>query len=230
MRLSGRTALVTGANRGIGLELCRQLAAEGARVLLGIRHEGKEALDLLSSEGHEVSLLRIDTSDSDSIRSALNKLSETRVDILINNAAVLDRGPIFSLSDQELENVVRTNLLGPMLLAKNLAEGMRKRNWGRIVNVTSGMGAISRGLGSDSIVYRVTKLALNGFTICLADALQGTGVLVNSVDPGWVRTKMGGPMAHRTPEEGARSILYAILLPDHGSSGVFFRDGRKVDW
>jgi len=230
MRLSGRTAVVTGANRGIGLELCRQLGGEGARVLLGLRHGGKETLEALSSEGYEVSLVPIDTSDSDSIRSALDKLSETRVDILINNAAVLDRGSIFSLSDQEVENVVRTNLLGPMLLAKNLGEGMRQRRWGRIVNVTSGMGAISRGLGGDSIAYRVTKLGINGFTICFAEALRGTGVLVNSVDPGWVRTSMGGSMAHRTPEEGARSILHAVLLPDHGPSGVFFRDGRKVDW
>jgi NAD(P)-dependent dehydrogenase (short-subunit alcohol dehydrogenase family) len=92
------------------------------------------------------------------------------------------------------------------------------------------MGAISRGLGSDSIAYRITKLALNGLTICLAEALRGSGVLVNSVDPGWVRTKMGGPMAHRTPEEGARSILHVVLLPDRGPSGVFFRDGRKIDW
>jgi NAD(P)-dependent dehydrogenase (short-subunit alcohol dehydrogenase family) len=230
MRLSGRTALVTGANRGIGLEICRQLGSEGARVLLGLRHEGKETLDTLSSEGYVVSLLSIDTSDSDSIKAALSKLGETKVDILINNAAVLDRERFLSMSDQELENVVRTNLLGPMLLAKNLASGMRQRNWGRIVNVTSGMGAISRGLGSDSVAYRVTKLALNGLTICLAEALRGSGVLVNSVDPGWVRTKMGGPMAHRTPEEGARSVLHAVLLPDHGPSGVFFRDGRKLDW
>jgi NAD(P)-dependent dehydrogenase (short-subunit alcohol dehydrogenase family) len=230
MRLSGRTALVTGANRGIGLEICRQLGAEEANVLLGVRHEGKETLDTLSSEGYEVSLLPIDTSDSNSIQAALNKLGERKVDILINNAAVLDRETFLSLSDQEVEQVIRTNLLGPMLLAKNLAEGMRQRNWGRIVNVTSGMGAISRGLGSDSIAYRVTKLALNGLTICLAETLRGSGVLVNSVDPGWVRTKMGGPMAHRTPEEGARSILHAVLLPDRGPSGVFFRDGRKIDW
>ena len=230
MRLSGRTALVTGANRGIGFEVCRQLGREGAKVILGIRHGGKETLETLSTEGHDVSLIPIDTSDSDLIRNALNQLSETRVDILINNAAVLDRGSIVSLSDPELETVVRTNLLGPMLLAKNLAEGMRQKRWGRIVNVTSGMGAISRGLGADSVAYRVTKLALNGFTICLAEALRGTGVLVNSVDPGWVRTSMGGQMAHRTPEEGARSIMHAVLLPDHGPSGVFFRDSRKVDW
>jgi NAD(P)-dependent dehydrogenase (short-subunit alcohol dehydrogenase family) len=229
MRLSGKTAMVTGANRGIGLELCRQLGNEGAKILAGIRRSGEEMLSALASEGFDVSIVPIDTSNPKSVQAALNSLSGS-VDILINNAAILDRGGILSLKDEELESVIRTNLLGPMLLAKNLAIGMRERKWGRIVNVTSGMGSISRGLGSDSAAYRITKLALNGLTICLADALRGTGVLVNSVDPGWVRTAMGGSMAHRTPEEGARSIMHAVLLPDRGSSGLFFRDGRKVEW
>ena len=229
MRLSGKTALVTGANRGIGFELCRQLGNEGAKVLAGVRHQGEETLSALTSDGFDVSIISIDTSDPDSVLSACKGLSEA-VDILINNAAILDRGSILSLKDEDLESVIRINLLGPMLLAKKLAAGMRERKWGRIVNVSSGMGAISRGLGADSGAYRVTKLALNGFTICLAEALRGTGVLVNSVDPGWVRTAMGGSMAHRTPEEGARSIMHAVLLPDRGASGLFFRDGRKVDW
>ncbi len=229
MRLSGKTALVTGANRGIGLELCRQLGNEGVRVLAGVRKVSTETLNTLSIEGFDVSIVVLDTSNPASIQSALKELREP-VDILINNAAVLDRGSIFSLNDEEVVNVVRTNLLGPMLLSRYLADGMRQRRWGRIVNVSSGMGAISRGLGADSIVYRVTKLALNGFTMCLADALRNTGVLVNAVDPGWVRTAMGGSIAHRTPEEGARSILHAVLLPDRGPSGLFFRDGRKVDW
>jgi NAD(P)-dependent dehydrogenase (short-subunit alcohol dehydrogenase family) len=229
MRLKGKTALVTGANRGIGFELCRQLGNEGARVLAGVRHDPEETERALTSEGVDVSMLLLDVADPGSIRKALGQLS-TPVDILINNAAVLDRGSISNLKDEEAENVIRTNLLGPFLIAKAFAEGMRQRKWGRIVNVTSGMGAISRGLGSDSVAYRVTKLALNGFTMCMAEALRGTGVLVNSVDPGWVRTRMGGAMAHRTPEEGARSIMYAVLLPDRGPSGLFFRDGRKVDW
>jgi NAD(P)-dependent dehydrogenase (short-subunit alcohol dehydrogenase family) len=229
MRLSGKKALVTGANRGIGFELCRQLGNEGAKIFAGIRRSGEETLSALTSEGFDVTLVPLDTSDPKSIHGALENLSGA-IDILINNAAILDRGSILSLKDEELESVIRTNLLGPMLLSKNLANGMRERKWGRIVNVSSGMGAISRGLGADSAAYRITKLAINGLTICLADALRGTGVLVNSVDPGWVRTSMGGSMAHRTPEEGARSILYAVLLPDRGPSGLFFRDGRKVEW
>jgi NAD(P)-dependent dehydrogenase (short-subunit alcohol dehydrogenase family) len=230
MRLSGKTALVTGANRGIGFELCRQLGNEGAKIIAGVRHQQEETLAGLTADGLQVSILSIDTSDRVSVQSALKSLGAAPVDILINNAAILDRGNILTLKDEDLEDVIHTNLVGPMLLAKGLAQGMRSRKWGRIVNVSSGMGAISRGLGADSVAYRITKLALNGFTVCLAEALRGTGVLVHSVDPGWVRTAMGGSMAHRTPEEGARSILQAVLLPDRGPSGLFYRDGRKVDW
>ena len=229
MRLAGKTALVTGANRGIGLELCRQLVGEGANILAAIRTESDEARAAFGASGIEVSIVLMDTSDPHSVQNALNRIT-VPVDILINNAAVLDRDSIFSLQDEEIEKIIRTNLIGPMLLARHFAEGMKQRHWGRIVNVSSGMGAISRGLGSDSVVYRVSKLAINGFTICLAEAMRGTGVLVNSVDPGWVRTAMGGPMAHRTPEQGAKSILQAVLLPDRGPSGSFFRDGHKVEW
>ena len=229
MNLQGKRALVTGANRGIGFELCRHLAAEGASVIAGVRRKAEETRDALSAEGIDVSMLFIDTSDVRSVQSALSTLQQP-VDILINNAAILDRGSILGLSDEEVDRVIRTNLIGPMLLAKNLSRGMVERKWGRIVNVSSGMGAISRGLGSDSVAYRVSKLALNGFTICLAESLRGTGVLVNSVDPGWVRTEMGGSMAHRTPEDAARSILNVVHLPDHGASGVFFRNGKPSDW
>ena len=92
------------------------------------------------------------------------------------------------------------------------------------------MGSLHHGLGSDSVAYRLSKLALNGLTISLAQSLRGTAVLVNSVDPGWVRTAMGGPMAHKTVEEGARGIVHAVLLPDRGPTGAFLRDGRRLEW
>jgi NAD(P)-dependent dehydrogenase (short-subunit alcohol dehydrogenase family) len=229
MRLSGKTALVTGANRGIGFELCRQLAAEGAKVFMASRRKASEALRALTSVGYAAENIEMDVSDRNSITQAIKNIPEP-VDILINNAAILDRGDLFSLTDQEIDNIIRTNLLGPMLLCKYFGRQMRERGWGRIVNITSGMGAISRGLGGESVAYRVTKLALNGLTISLAASLRNTGVLVNSVDPGWVKTSMGGSMAPRSPEEGAKSILYAVYLSDHGPTGFFFRDGRKVDF
>src|SRR5687768_17464089 len=139
MNLQGKRALVTGANRGIGFELCRHLAAEGASVIAGVRRKAEETRDALSAEGIDVSMLFIDTSDVRSVQSALSTLQQP-VDILINNAAILDRGSILGLSDEEVDRVIRTNLIGPMLLAKNLSRGMVERKWGRIVNVTSGMG------------------------------------------------------------------------------------------
>lgn len=229
MNLNAKTALVTGGNRGIGFEVCRLLAQRGARVLLGSRDsvKGKAAAEKL--RGQSVEPITIDTSDIDSIRSALQEIKGD-VDILVNNAAILDHGRLFSLAEHEIDYIVKTNLVGPMVLARELGEKMRRKKWGRIVNVTSGMGSIHDGLGGQSVIYRVTKLALNGLTICLAQDLSGSGVLVNSVDPGWVRTEMGGPNASKTPEEGAEGILFALLLPDKGPTGKFFRSGREAHW
>jgi NAD(P)-dependent dehydrogenase (short-subunit alcohol dehydrogenase family) len=232
MRLKGKTALVTGGNRGIGFEVCRQLAAEGARVLLGARNleKGMLALAELQKEFVNSAFVQLDVSDLNSLHAFSDGLKED-VDIVINNAALLDRSrSLLTLADETVIQLIHTNLLGPMILTKYLSQKMVARRWGRIVNVSSGMGAISRGLGSDSIGYRISKLALNGFTVSLAETLKGTGVLVNSVDPGWVRTEMGGSSAHKSPEEGAKGIVWAALLPDNGPNGGFFRDGRRLEW
>jgi NAD(P)-dependent dehydrogenase (short-subunit alcohol dehydrogenase family) len=232
MRLKGKTALVTGGNRGIGFEVCKQLASEGARVLLGTRdlEKGMTAVAELHKEFNDITVVQLDVSDLASIQPFAEGLKEP-VDILINNAALLDRSrSLFTLPDEQLIRIIHTNLLGPKLLTKYIAPGMVARRWGRIVNVSSGMGAISRGLGGDSVGYRVSKLALNGFTLCMADTLRGTGVLINSVDPGWVRTEMGGPSAHKSPQEGARAVVWAVLIPDNGPTGGFFREGRRMDW
>jgi NAD(P)-dependent dehydrogenase (short-subunit alcohol dehydrogenase family) len=231
MKLKGKTALVTGGNRGIGFDVCRLLATEGASVLLGSRDAqmGQEAAALLQRENLDVTLLQLDVANPESIRRATGEVGD-RIDILINNAAILDRKQWKALTDEDIPRFVETNLTGPMLLTSHISDGMRKRNWGRIVNVSSGMGSISRGLGPDSVLYRVTKAALNAFTICLAQALVGSGVLVNSVDPGWVRTEMGGTSAPRTTTQGARGIVWAALLPDGGPTGGFYYNGKQADW
>ncbi len=228
----GRTAFVTGANRGIGLEVCKQLGAEGSRILMGVRNpaRSKTQMEAMTQAGINSTLVQIDVSDSDSIHRVIESKLEP-VDILINNAALLDRVKnIFSLDDNEFEKIVRTNLIGPALLAKHYGSQMKQRGWGRIVNVSSGMGSISRGFGADSPAYRISKLALKGLTITMAEALRGTGVLVNSVDPGWVRTEMGGKSATRSAEEGARSVVWAALIPDNGPTSGFFYDGKHVPW
>ena len=204
MKLKGKTAFVTGANRGIGLEVCNQLGAEGARIIMGVRDpsSAKTQLDHLISSDVDAVIVKIDVSNVDSIYEVTSSKLE-RVDILINNAAVLDRARnIFSLDDEELQKVIRTNLIGAALLAKYFGAQMKKQGWGRIVNVSSGMGSVARGFGGDSPAYRISKLALNGLTISMAKALNGSGVLVNSIDPGWVRTEMGGKAATRSVQEG----------------------------
>ena len=198
---------------------------------MGVRDaSSKGQVDALTRAGINTTLVQIDISDSDSIRRVTESKLEP-VDILINNAAVFDDiENIFSVDDNEIERVIRTNLIGPALLAKHFGSQMKHRGWGRIVNVSSGMGSISRGFGADSPAYRISKLALNGLTITMADALRGTGVLVNSVDPGWVRTEMGGKSATRSVEEGARSVIWAALISDNGPTGGFFYDGKPVPW
>jgi NAD(P)-dependent dehydrogenase (short-subunit alcohol dehydrogenase family) len=232
MQLKGRTAFVTGANRGIGLEVCKQLGEEGARIIMGVRDpsRAKSQLNDLIEAGIDATLVHIDVSDRGSIHEVTSSKLE-RVDILINNAALLDRATnIFSLEDDEFERIILTNLIGAALLAKHFGSQMKKRGWGRIVNVSSGMGSISRGFGEDSPAYRISKVALNGLTITLAEALEGSGVLVNSVDPGWVRTEMGGKSATRSVQQGAHSVVWGALLPDNGPTGGFFYDGKPVPW
>ena len=232
MDLKGRTALVTGANRGIGFEVCKQLGAENAKIIMGVRDpaDAKSQLDDLIKAGIDAVVVKIDVSNPKSIHEVIGSKLEG-VDILINNAAVLDRvRNIFSLDDDELEKIIRTNLIGCALLAKHFGAQMKKRGWGRIVNVSSGMASVARGFGADSPAYRISKLALNGLTISMAEALSGSGVLVNSVDPGWVRTEMGGKSATRSVQQGAGSVVWAALLPDNGPSGGFFYDGKSVSW
>lgn len=231
MKLVGKVALVTGGSRGIGFEVCRQLAVEGAHVILSARDYAKanQAAGALFEKGLNVEPFLLDVSNRESIAASTPDLSR-KVDILINSAAVLDRRNFESLSAEEIGRIVDTNLLGPILLAHGLSRGMANRGWGRIVNVTSGMGSFARGLGSNSIAYRITKAALNAFTLCLATSLQGSGVLVNSVDPGWVRTDMGGAGAPRSAEQGASGIVQAVTLPDRGPTGSFLYDGEKREW
>jgi NAD(P)-dependent dehydrogenase (short-subunit alcohol dehydrogenase family) len=231
MKLKGKTSLVTGAARGIGIEVCRQLGREGSHVLIGVRtpSKGIQVQKQLAAQGIECEVVKLDVSDRDSISNFLAQ--KHNIDILINNAALYDReNDLMSVRDEDLELILRTNLHGPALLAKHLAISMRKKHWGRIVNVSSGMGSITRGFGADSPSYRISKLALNGLTVALADGLRGSGVLVNSVDPGWVQTEMGGPSATRTPEQGARSIVWAALIQDDGPTGGFFYDGQPAAW
>jgi NAD(P)-dependent dehydrogenase (short-subunit alcohol dehydrogenase family) len=231
-------AVVTGAYRGLGLETCRQLAARGYSVILTARREeeGRAAAETLRQEGLDVAFHLLDVKDETSITQLIAFLRDTfgRLDVLVNNAGIFpDPTPGSgrdSVFDARLETVRRgfeTNTLAPLRLCQALIPLMQGR--GRVVNVSSGMGQLSEMNGCCP-GYRLSKTALNAVTRIFAEELKGTGVKVNSVCPGWVRTDMGGPDATLSVQEGAAGILWAATLPDDGPSGGFFRNGEAIPW
>jgi NAD(P)-dependent dehydrogenase (short-subunit alcohol dehydrogenase family) len=230
-----RTALVTGANRGIGLETCRQLARLGYRVILTSRDEAKglKAVKALSTEAGEILYHQLDVTDQESIQS-LQKFVISQigaVHILINNAAILPDqfGRILKVDVGRFRAALETNTLGPLQICQAFIPMMRSQNYGRVVNVSSGAGQI-RNMVNDMPAYRLSKIALNGLTLILARSVKGYNVLVNAACPGWVRSDMGGPKAERSLEDGADGIVWLATLPDGGPNGGFFRDRQLIPW
>ena len=223
------TSLVTGANRGLGFEVSRQLGRLGHRVLMGIRDpaKGERAVAELRAEGLDVHLLVLDMGSATSIEQAAAELDT--LDVLVNNAAVhYDTWQSPSRADWDIvDEAWRTNSLGPWRLSAALAPLLRRSPHGRIVNVSSGGGSLS-SMGGGTPAYSVTKAALNAVTRLFADELARDGVLVNAVCPGWVATDMGG--GGRPIPDGAAGIVWAATLPDDGPTGGFFRDARPIAW
>jgi NAD(P)-dependent dehydrogenase (short-subunit alcohol dehydrogenase family) len=230
-----RIAVVTGANRGIGFEVCRQLAQKGVRVILTSRDEdkGRAAVDRLEAEGLEADYHPLDVTDPDSIQRLRDYVEQEygRLDILINNAAVYldDRHSLLAVDYDLLQLTMATNAYGPLLLTQAFVPLMRKNGYGRIVNVSSGIGELS-DLGSSWPAYRLSKILLNIQTRIIAGELHSSNILINAMCPGWVRSEMGGPGAPRSVAEGADTIVWLALLPDDGPQGGYFRDRRPIDW
>lgn len=230
-----RIAVVTGGNRGIGLEVCRQLAARGLDVLLTARHQGRgeAAAATLQGEGLAVRFYPLDVNDLTSVRRLVKHLADDygRADVLVNNAAIsLDEDEAALRVDVAVvRQTMETNFFGPLRLCQALIPLMQRHDYGRIVNVSSRMGSLA-AMGGRHLGYRASKTALNALTRVLATELGGSNVLVNSVCPGWVRTEMGGSGAPRSVEEGAAGIVWAATLPDGGPSGRFFREGQEFAW
>jgi len=238
MRATEKIAVVTGGNRGIGFETCRQLANKGLQVVLTSRNEsqGKAAVERLQAEGITLVNHLLDVTSPESIEQLTQFIHQTfgRLDVLVNNAGVLldyrdSDGSVLHLKIDTLQETIETNLYGPLRLAQALVPLMREHNYGRIVNVSSGAGQLS-DMHSGYPAYRMSKTALNALTRILADELKGTNLLVNSVCPGWVKTDMGGANAPRTPEQGADTLVWLATLPDHGATGGFWRDRQPIDW
>jgi len=230
-----KIALVTGANRGIGFECCRQLAQDNHQVILTSRDEakGKAAAAELQQQHDNIVYHQLDVNDPESVKRLADWVEQTygRLDILINNAGTnYDTGELPStVGLDDTRHTLDVNLLGPWRMCQAFLPLMQQQGCGRIVNVSSGSGMLS-GMGAETPSYGVSKAALNALTIKLAAEVRGAGVLINAVCPGWVRTDMGGSAAPRSLEEGAGSVLWAALLPDDGPTGGFFRDGRRLEW
>jgi NAD(P)-dependent dehydrogenase (short-subunit alcohol dehydrogenase family) len=227
-------AVVTGANRGIGREVVRQLAAAGYAVVLGARDEarGHAAAEELGGASAGIVSYALDVADDASVEAAAARVEDElgRCDALVNNAAI-DYDTDARATTADLDRVCRameTNLFGAWRTALAFLPLLRESPHPRLVNVSSGAGSISE-MGAGTPAYSVSKAALNALTRILAAELRRDRVLVNAVCPGWVATDMGGA-GGRPVEDGAASVVWALLLDDNGPTGGFFRDGRPVAW
>jgi NAD(P)-dependent dehydrogenase (short-subunit alcohol dehydrogenase family) len=230
-----RIALVTGANRGIGFEVCRQLAQlSNMFVILTARNfeKGQSATRLLKDKGMDISFYQLDVSNNTDIKNIALQIEQQygRLDVLVNNAAILyDSWQEAINADLQVVNrALETNLFGPWRLCQVFIPLLKKNKYGRIVNVSSGAGSLHYMQGG-APAYGISKVALDALTRKLAFELKRNGILVNSGDPGWVAIDMGG-QGGRPVKEGANGIVWAATLPEDGPTGGFFYDGRPEEW
>jgi NAD(P)-dependent dehydrogenase (short-subunit alcohol dehydrogenase family) len=231
-----KVAVVTGANRGIGLEISRQLAEKGVHVVMTARSrkKGEAACEALRKGGSSVEFMPLDVTDSGSVAALAAALDKKfgGIDILVNNAGILPdpKGALVMTEHVDtFRAALETNALGPLMLAQALAPLMKKRGGGRIVNLSSGLGQLE-DMSTGTPAYRMSKTALNALTRMLAAELEEHHIKVNSMCPGWVRTDMGGKNATRSVEEGADTAVWLALLPRNGPTGGFFRDRKRIAW
>ena len=230
-----KTALVTGANRGIGLEAVKQLAEAGFLVFLSARNKsaGQQAAQALKETGKSVEFLAIDVAESASVHEAAAALARTinQLDVLVNNAGILldEEGSVLDVEDTKLRQTLETNTLGPLRVTQAFLPLLLKSRQARVINVSSGAGSLAE-MSTYAPAYSISKAALNAVTKQLAGALKDRGISVNSMCPGWVRTDMGGAGAPRSVEKGADTIVWlATQAPAH-LTGQFLRDRKSIPW
>ncbi|MGD2140393.1 MAG: SDR family oxidoreductase [Burkholderiales bacterium] len=231
-----RVAVVTGGNKGIGFEICRQLAERGLRVILTSRDvgRGEEACKKLGATSADVVFRQLDVTSDDSVARLVRYLDseQSRVDVLVNNAGIMIDTPGTGVLETSLEvfrSTLETNFFGALRLCQAIAPVMQRGHYGRIVNVSSGLGQLEQ-MGDGTAAYRASKAALNALTRMVSAAVSADDILVNSMCPGWVRTDLGGPNAARSPEKGAETAVWLAMLPHGGPSGGFFRDKQAIPW
>ena len=227
------TALVTGANRGIGFEACRRLSRAGMRIIVTSRNAvaGLKAFEELRNEGLHGAYQQLDIASAESVSVCYTTLQEKGivVDVLINNAGIYVADPILNVDEEVFWDTLQVNLLGAWRMSRVFIPDMLERGYGRVVNVSSGMGQITQSGGPQGGAYGLSKTALNALTCELAEAASGD-VKVNAMCPGWVATRMGGGSAPRTPEQVVETLLWLATLPADGPSGGFFRDKEVIPW
>jgi len=229
-----KTVLITGANKGIGHEVARELAAKGFHVFVGARNvkAGRKAAEDIVNGGAKATFLEIDVSDHDSVTNAAREFSnkEDHLDVLVNNAGIIADGDnaILEINDDLFRKTLETNTLGPLRVTRAFVPLLRKSKVPRVINVSSGGGQLTGGADGWAPAYCISKTALNGVTVQLAAALPKFAV--NSVCPGWVRTEMGGENASRSVEEGADTIVWLASEAPQDLTGKFLRDRKEISW
>lgn len=235
MHTTRRVALVTGANRGLGRAIAQQLAEHEVHVVTTARDAGHadHVARELARQGHSANSERLDVTQPDTITAAVQHILDEhgRIDILVNNAGTSDGNQQPSTIDPEhINRVWQVNVLGAWHCAQAVIPAMRAAGYGRIVNVSSTLGSLHHMTEPTEPAYRVSKSALNAVTRVLAAELTGTGILVNSASPGWVRTDLGGPNAPHSAEHGADTPVWLATLADDGPTGGFFYQRRPLEW
>ena len=227
-----KTVLVTGANKGIGFEICRQLGALGYHVILSARNKerGIKATNALSEMRYKIDFLQMDVSNEKSIMDVINefKRHEVKLDVLINNAGILlDDTDILDLKTEVLEKTIYTNTFGAFWVIKTFLPLLN--NGGRIINISSGLGSLNE-MSDYAPAYSISKTAMNAITKQFSIALKDKNIAVNSVSPGWVRTDMGGENASRPVEKGAETAVWLAVDAPINLTGKFLRDKKEIEW
>ena len=237
-----RVAVVTGANKGIGFEIARQLAREGITVFIGCRDEarGRAAAEKLRAEGLDARPLRLDVTDDASVAAAAAQLRESpgRLDVLVNNAGIaIDDGPPSALSIDVLRRTYETNVFGVVRVTQALLPLLRRSKAGRVVNLSSGLGSLTQNsdpswafAGVKYLAYNTSKSAVNAITVQFAHELRDTSIKVNAADPGYVATDMNRHQGVRSVEQGAATPVRLATLPASGPTGGYFNDEGPVPW
>jgi NAD(P)-dependent dehydrogenase (short-subunit alcohol dehydrogenase family) len=223
--------LVTGGNRGIGLEICKQLCEKGHEVIMGSRNvkDGEEKAKEIDGK---IFVQKLDVTDGQDIDNVVKYIQKEfgHLDVLINNAGIsFGRKGTFDIDLQDVKKIMETNFYGAWKISQAMIPLLKNSNEGRIINISSGMGALDDLANGNYAGYRLSKSGLNGLTIMMANELKSKNIKVNAMCPGWVRTDMGGNAAPRSVEQGADTAVW-MATEEKIPTGKFFRDRKEIDW